>query len=83
MNAEAVDEAGNTLGVIIDTSDGVIGKKGTTKISGKLDVMADIGGGLRKIERGQVKDGCEALVESLVSSEAQDTAQFRLPDEEK
>ena len=63
MNAETVNEAGSALCMVADAGDVVIGEKRTAEIPGSLDVKADVGSGLDKIERGQVaKSGAGCLL---------------------
>ncbi len=81
--AEAVNLPRDAFGVIVNASEGIIGKKGCALVARELDVVADVSQGLGQIERREMKRGGEALEKSLVKGEAESAAQFSLANEEE
>jgi len=80
---QAVNQAGNAFSILVDASQGIVGEQGAALVLGKLDVVADISDGLSQVEGGEMVMGGDALVESFVRGEAQNTAKIRLADEQQ
>ncbi len=83
VGTETIDQARDTLGVVKDAGDSVIGEKRTTEKTGELDMVVDVGNGLRQIKRGKVVSSGQPLVKGFVNGKVQSMAETRLTDKEQ
>jgi len=82
-NAQAVNQARDAFGILVNTRQGVIGKERSGLVFGQLDVVTDIGDGLSQVKRRQVVVGGDALVKGFMGGQAQDAAQLGLANQEQ
>lgn len=81
--AEEVNLARDTFGVIEDATEGIVAEKLPTLKAGDLDVVLDVGNAVLQVEGLEMVTDGQALVESLVASQAEGVAQSGLADQEE
>ena len=80
--ANIVDLTGYSLGVIVDAADETVAKDLVLAAS-DAEMVLDVTGGLFEVEGAEMITDSNALVESLVGSEAQLVGQVRLTEEDE
>jgi len=80
--ANIVGLAGHSLGVIIDTTDETVAKD-LVLAANDAEMVLDVTGGFLEVEGAEMVADGDALVESLVGSEAQLVGQVGLTEEDE
>ena len=80
--ANIVDLAGHSLGVIVDATDETVAKDLVLAAS-DAEMVLDVTGGLFEVEGAEMVTDGDALVESLIGSEAQLVGQVRLAEQDE
>lgn len=80
--ANIVDLAGHSLGVIVDATDEAVAED-LVLAANDAEVVLDVTGGLLEVEGAEMVTDGDALVESLVGSEAQLVGQVGLTEEDE
>ena len=80
--ANIVDLAGHSLGVIVDATDETVAKDLVLAAS-DAEMVFDVTGGLFEVEGVEMVTDGDALVESLIGSEAQLVGQVRLAEQDE
>ena len=80
--ANIVDLAGHSLGVMVDATDETVAKD-LVLATGDAEVVLDVTGGFLEVEGAEMVADGDALVESLVGSEAQLVGQVGLTEEDE
>ena len=80
--ANIVDLAGHSLGVIVDATDETVAKDLVLAAS-DAEMVFDVTGGLFEVEGAEMVTDGDALVESLIGSEAQLVGQVRLAEQDE
>jgi len=81
--AEAIDLPGNTFGVIIDASEGIIRKESAAFVTVENDLVADISHRLGQVKRREMIGGGQAVEKGVVRGQAQGAAQFGLTNQQQ
>ena len=80
--ADVVDLAGDSLGVIVDTTGEAVAEE-LTLVASDAEVVLDVTGGLFQVEGAEMIANGDALVEGLVRGEAELVGQVGLAEQDE
>ena len=80
---EEVDLAGDAFGVVEDAAEGVVAEELAALETGDVNVVLNVGDAVLQVEGLEMAADSQALVEGLVTGQAQGVAQGRLANQEE
>ena len=80
---QAVNLPGDALGVIVNASEGIVGKENAIFVARELDLVMDVRNRLGHVKGREMEGGGQALEEGFMRSHVQSAAEFGLTHEKQ